>query len=217
MLIAVFASAIGASSVDNYYLQGRTNLAWLAGLGTVGVVAFTLWKQVISLNAARAQNSTHELEGCLYTLRAVLAPPPGVRLRLAIHVPVGENFEQVTENIGDRPKPGRVGRQFPINAGIIGKAYRERAVFVGRRVNDDYEAYLHELITDWNYTEERARWLNPGAMEWMALPVYDTERQRVQAVLFLEASQRGFFTSDRQELVLAGLSGIAVFVGKRYA
>jgi hypothetical protein len=54
-------------------------------------------------------------------------------------------------------------------------------------------------------------------MAWMALPIYDTERQRVEAVLFLDANQRDFFTPERQELVLAGLSGIAVFVGKRYA
>jgi hypothetical protein len=216
ILIAVFASVIGFSSAQNYYAQGRGRLALLSGLGTVGVVGFTLLKQGISLTAARAQTSTHELEGCLYTLRAVLAPEAGVRLRLAIHVPVGENFEQVTEYIGDTPKPGRVGRQFPINSGIIGKAYLEKDVFVGHRVNDDYEAYVQELISDWNYTEERARRLNPGAMEWMALPVYDADRQRVEAVLFLDVTQRGFFTAERQELILAGLGGIAVFVGKRY-
>ena len=217
ILIAVFASAIGFSSAENYYSQGRIRLALLTAVGVVGVVCFTLLKQLISLSAARAQASTHELEGCLYTLRAVLAPETGVRLRLAIHVPVGENFEQVTEYIGDTPKPGRVGRQFPINAGIIGKAYREKDVFVGRRVSDDYEAYVRELISDWNYTEERARRLNPGAMEWMALPVNDSERQRVEAVLFLDVNQRDFFTAERQELILAGLSGIAVFVGRRYA
>ena len=217
ILIAVFASAIGFSSTENYYSQGKIGLAVFTGLGTVGVVCFTLFKQAISLTATRAQTSTHELEGCLYTLRAILAPEVGVRLRLAIHVPVGDNFEQVTDYVGDTPKPGRIGRQFPINAGIIGKAYREKAGFVGRRVNDDYEAYVQELISDWNYTEERARRLNPGAMEWMALPIYDTDRQRVEAVLFLEVSQRGFFTPGRQELILAGLGGIAVFVGKRYA
>src|SRR5258708_26614145 len=136
ILIAVFASVIGFSSAQNYYAQGRGRLALLSGLGTVGVVGFTLLKQGISLTAARAQTSTHELEGCLYTLRAVLSPETGVRLRLPIHVPVGENFEQVTEYIGDTPKPGRVGRQFPINSGIIGKAYLEKYVFVGHRVND---------------------------------------------------------------------------------
>jgi hypothetical protein len=61
----------------------------------------------------------------------------------------------------------------------------------------------------------RAR--NRRAMEWMAVPFYDTERQRVQAVLFLDANVRGFLTLERQELVLAVVRGIAVFIGKRYA
>jgi hypothetical protein len=98
ILIAVFASAIGFSSADNYYSQGRVRLAAAAGLGTIGVVCFTLVKQGLSLTAARTQTSTHELEGCLYTLRAILAPEGGVRLRVALHVPVGDTFEQITDH-----------------------------------------------------------------------------------------------------------------------
>jgi hypothetical protein len=122
----------------------------------------------------------------------------------------------VTEYVGDTPKPGRVGRQFPANAGIIGKALREKDVFVARRVNDDYDAYVKELVTEWNYTEETARRLNPGAMAWMAVPFHDPARQKVDAVLFLEANKREFFTNERQELVLAAVSGMAIFVGQRY-
>lgn len=176
----------------------------------------TAVKVGLGLAAARKKESPHELEGCLYTLHAVLAPIDPCRLRLAIHVPVGEMLEQVTEYIGDQPKPGRIGRQFPANAGIIGRAFREKDVFVGRRINDDYESYVRELVRDWNYTEERARQLNPGVMEWMAVPFYETDRQRVDAVLFLDSTNRGFFTPERQELVLAAASGIAVFIGKRY-
>jgi hypothetical protein len=130
---------------------------------------------------------------------------------------VDEMLEQVTEYIGVSPKKGRIGRQYPGNAGIIGKAVREKDVFIGRRVNDDYEAYVQELIKDWNYSDERARKLNPAAMEWMAVPFYDTERDRVQAVLYVDVNQRGFFTPERQELVLAAVRGIALFIGKRYA
>jgi hypothetical protein len=216
IVIALFASAVGFSSAVNYASQGRRWLAAAVVLGTIGVLSFTAVKQGVGLAAARKKDSTHELEGCLFTLHAVLAPQAGCRLRLAIHVPVVETLEQVTEYIGDKPRQGRVGRQFPMNAGIIGKAYREKEVFVGRRVNDDYEAYVQELVRDWNYTEERARLVNPGVMEWMAVPFYDSDRQRVQAVLFLDATQKGFFTAERQELVLAAVSGIAVFIGKRY-
>jgi GAF domain len=214
VLIAAFTSVIGFSSAWNYWSQGRWRLAIIVFLGTVGIVAFSVLKHLIGLAAARKKDSTHELEGCLYTLHEVLAPDPQCRLRLAIHVPVDETLEQVTEYVGDKPKPGRIGRRFPANAGITGKAFRERDVFVGRRINDDYEAYVREMVREWNYTEERARHLEPGVMEWMAVPFIESDR--VYAILYLDATQRGFFTPDRQELVLAAQRGIAVFVGKRY-
>jgi hypothetical protein len=216
VLIALFASVIGLSSAANYISQGNRRLALLVGLGTFGVLVFTAIKQGAGLAAARKKDSTHELEGCLYTLHSILAPEDSTRLRLAIHVPAGEALEQVTEYVGVNPKQGRIGRQFPANAGIIGRAYREKDVFVGRRVNDDYESYVAELVKEWNYTEERARHLHPGVMEWMAVPFYDPDRQRVEAVLYLDATARGFFSAERQELILAAVRGIAVFIGKRY-
>jgi hypothetical protein len=216
ILIAVFASVIGFSSAWNYFSAGRVFVALVAGVGTVGVLVFAIARQGLGLAAARKKESSHELEGCLYTLHAVLAPPDGCRLRLAIHVPVGEMLEQVTQYVGDRPRQHRIGRQFPASAGIIGKAFREKRVFVGRRINDDYEKYVRELVRNWNYTEERARKLDPGVMEWMAVPFYGTDRQRVEGVLFLDSTTRGFFTPERQEVVLAAVRGIAVFIGKRY-
>jgi hypothetical protein len=217
ILVSLCAFIVGAPSAWNLADQGHVSLAVIVVVGMAGVLLFTAIQHGIGLRDARAKDSTHELEGCLYTLHAVLTPEDDCKLRLAIHVPVDEMLEQVTEYIGDAPKPGRVGRQFPANAGIIGKAFREKEVFVARRVNDDYEAYVGELVTEWNYTEERARRLNPGAMAWMAVPFYEAGRQRVDAVLFLDANRRDFFTDERQELILGAVSGMAVFVGRRYA
>lgn len=216
ILIALFASVIGLSSAWNYFSAGKTLLALVAGLGTVGVLVFAVVRQGLGLAAARKKESSHELEGCLCTLHAVLDPPERGRLRIAIHVPVGEMLEQVTEYVGDRPGRSRIGRQFPASTGIIGKAFREKRVFVGQRVNDDYEKYVREVVKNWNYTEERARKLDPGVMEWMAVPFYGTDRQRVEGVLFLDSTIRGLFTPQRQEVVLAAVRGIAVFIGKRY-
>ncbi len=220
ILIAGFASIVGFTSTANFAGQGKPRLALLVGVATVGVLLLSLVKQGIGLAAARKKESTHELEGCLYLLHSVLDPSaaetPG-RVRLAVHVPVDESLEQVTEYIGDRPKRGRIGRRFPANSGIIGMAYRENDVFIGRRVNDDYELYVRELITDWNYTEERARHLNPGVMEWIAVPFYNHDQGKVEAVLYADANERGFFTPERQELILAAVNGIAIFIGRRYA
>ena len=82
ILIAVFAAAIGFSSADNYYSQGRIRLAIIVGFGTVGVVIFTVVKQVVTLSGARAKTSTHELEGCLYTLRRGRVVPDRKSTRL---------------------------------------------------------------------------------------------------------------------------------------
>jgi len=216
ILIALFACLIGLSSAWNYATTGKHLLAAAVGLGTAGIFVFSFVKQGIGLAAARKRQSTHELEGCLYTLHAVLAPVPPSRLRLAVHVPVGEMLEQVTDYVGDQRRPERVGRRFSVNAGIIGKAFREKKSFAGRRVNDDYEGFIRELIRDWNFTEEQARRLDPGVMEWMAVPINDPERQRVEAVLFLDSTTRGFFTPARQQLVVVAVEGIAIFIGRRY-
>jgi hypothetical protein len=219
-LICIFASAAGFATALNYLSQQRPYLAILVGGATFLVLAFTAAKHAITFASESRKQSTHELEGCLHTLHAVLTPQyDDCRLRLAVHVPVvdEEVLEQVTEYVGDKPKPGRIGRQYPINAGIIGKAYRENDVFIGRRLNDEYEAYVRELITEWNYTEQRARMMNPGTMEWMAVPLSNGGGRTVEAVLYLDANKRNFFTPDRQELVLAAVNGIAIFIGKRYS
>jgi hypothetical protein len=216
ILVAVFASVVAFISAWNFVNQKQYLLAAGVAVAACGVLVCTAVQHVIGLRAARQKESVHELEGCLHTLLAILNPPDGCRVRLAIHVPVGETLEQITEYIGDTPKPGRIGRQFPANAGIIGKAFRERTVFTAQRVNDDYEAYVRELVTEWNYTEERARRLSPGSMAWMAVPFSDRD-QPIYAVLFVDASRRDFFTDLRQELILGAVSGMAVFIGRRYA
>jgi hypothetical protein len=219
-VVAAFVSVVSITSAVDFWSQNRPRMAAVNVIAVAMILAATFVQHGLTLAAARKKDSTHELEGCLYTLHAVLLPPGSAcTLRLAVHVPVPKTdfFEQVTEYIGDKPKPGRIGRRFPINAGIIGRAYNEKDAFVGRRANDDYQGYVQELVKDWNYTEDRAKLLNPGVREWMGVPIYDAGRDTVEAVLFLDATERDFFTEDRQETVLAAVSGIAVFIGKRYA
>ena len=76
VLIAIFASAIGFSSAWNYASANRWRLATIVFCGTVGVVVVTLCKHIIGLAAARKKDSTHELEGCLYTLHVGRIPVP---------------------------------------------------------------------------------------------------------------------------------------------
>ena len=216
---AGFTAIVGLTSAINYAFAGRPVFAATISAATVCVLLLTIAKNTVALNQARQKDSVHELEGCLHTLHAILDPTaidyPG-RERLANHVPAAESLEQITEYIGDEQR-GRIGRRFPANAGIIGKAYLEQDVFLGRRLNDDYDLYIEELVRDWNFTREHARRINPGVMEWMAVPIFDRDRNRVQAIVYADSNRRGFFTPEQQELILAAVNGIALFVGKRYS
>lgn len=217
--IAVFAAVVGYSSASLQYSQGHSRIRLVLAVATSAALILTWVKSGVSLRQAHRKDSPHELEGCLHALHSVLLATgsPDVILRLALHVPAGDDeLEQITEYIGVPPKRGRIGRRFPASAGIIGRAYRENDPFVSYRVSDDYEEYVQELMKEWGYPEDLARLLNPSVMSWMAVPLYDPLRKKVEAVLYLDATRRDFFTETRQDLVLNAAAGIAVFIGKRY-
>ena len=83
-------------------------------------------------------------------------------------------------------------------------------------MNDDHDLFIKELVKEWNYTEDRARHLNPAVKAWMAVPFFDEVRNTVEAVLYLDSTDAEFVDPVRHELVLAAVSGIAVFIGKKY-
>ena len=91
--IVLCASVAGLSSAWNFWSQHRLVPALLALAGTAGVLVVSVIKQAVGLASARKMQSTHELEGCLHTLHAVLAPET-CRLRLAIHVPLDARAQQ---------------------------------------------------------------------------------------------------------------------------
>lgn len=220
----LFTAVVGLSAAANYQAQNKPLLALLVGGSTIGVCVFQLVKNGVLLAEALKKDSVHELEGCLHTLHAALDPTAISdvgRVRLALHRSVkktsGYVLEQVTEYIGDKPKSGRIGRQFPADAGIIGRVFRDNIPLVAKRVNDDYEAYVQELINEWNYKGSLARLLSKDTMAWMAVPFYDTDNDCMMAVLYLDSKDREFFTPSRQETVLSAVNGIAIFIGKRYA
>ncbi len=190
--------------------------ASMTAAGTLGVMACGSIAQALNLWSAWQKDSTSDLEGCLHILHAILAPEPECLLRIAVHRPVGDELQQITEYIGADPKKGRIGRRFPGNAGVIGKAFRERLALVATRQSENHQAFIQELKTTWNYTEAKARQLHPGAMQWMAAPVQASDGA-VLGVLFLDVTEREFFTPVRQDQVLAATRGIAVFIARRYS
>jgi hypothetical protein len=82
-------------------------------------------------------------------------------------------------------------------------------------LNDRYEDYIRELVENWNFTEGDARRLNPATMAWMAVPITNLSGT-LEGVLYLDATDRDFFTEERQWLAIQATTGIAKFVARRY-
>ena len=141
------------------------------------------------------------------------------RVRATIHKPVEKRQKllQIVNYVGDTATRETAGRRFAAQSGIIGEAMRQKQMCVGDRENDDYEAYVNELVHSWHYTEEDARKLDPASMAWMAvLLTMEDDPNTVEAVVYLDATRRKFFDERRQELGRLACAGIARFVKRRY-
>lgn len=218
--LALFTAIVGLSSSANYFLQGRDWLGWALALATLGALSLGVGKGIVGLRAAGKKTSLHDLEGCLYTLHAALTGGGAHdgNLRLTFHRPMNGDteFEQLTDYIGDKPKSGRVGRKFPAKSGVIGRALLEKEPWYSFRETDDFEEGVKELVEEWDYDEWLARKLNPNVRAWMAVPFTNDRTKDVEAVMYLDSTDRGFFDSSRIQLITDAAIGIAYFIGKRY-
>lgn len=103
-----------------------------------------------------------------------------------------------------------------MQSGIAGHVYRTRESFAAERFEEDYEGYVDELIREWHYIERDARKLNPATRAWMAVPLKAPSTSRIQGILYLDSTDRDFFTAARQRLVIDAAYGVALFVVRRY-
>jgi hypothetical protein len=223
-VIALGALIVGSKIAGDIQSKGGW-FNYTALIGTFIVFLAAVFKCILSYREEKKYkaNRINALEGGLYTICSILSDDATDRdkiaLRSTIHVPVKENkyLQQIVEYVGfKRTSKSAIGREFPVQSGIIGKAYREKSEYlVANRKSDNYEDYVQELVRVWNYTEQQARDLNPAAMSWMAVPLLDNEE--VIAVVFLESHKQNFFDDEeKQKLILYACIGLARFVTERY-
>jgi len=169
------------------------------------------------------------LKGALHTIHSSVAEYLGFsdeekrsgRLRITIHrvVPSSksnhdpEETEQLLPYIGGSGKDP--GRRFSVRSGIVGKAVRKGAPFREVRESDDYEEFVHELVSVWSYTDTEARNLTPDRQAWVAVPIFESSRN-VTAVVFLDSNERTLFDGDVYELIINGCIGVARYIEERY-
>jgi hypothetical protein len=218
--VAVVPGAVGAAK---YFEEQKLLPGWLCLAATAVGFTIAFLKHFILWRSTPDEQPPHDLAGCLHLLQAVLQEGQAsdkACLRLTIHVPVppGTHLEQVLGYIGhDRARGQTAGRTFPIECGIIGKAFREKKACVARRKDDNYENYVKELVEEWGYSEKAARDLNPSSMAWMAVPLFNhRDAKIVEGIVYIDAIDRDFFTEARKTVVFLACGGIATFVAKRY-
>ncbi len=154
-----------------------------------------------------AATGTKEGDGNLrVTLHRVVEPPSKGR--------GPAELEQMFPYLGDSSKKFEP-RRFPIQSGIIGRAAREKAAIAASRQNEDYEAFIAELVTYWSYTEADARALSAGRKSWMAVPILGPGDE-TRAVVYLDSVDPLFFSDPVQDLILAGCSGITAYTREAY-
>lgn len=138
-------------------------------------------------------------------------------LRLTIHLvdKTGAGIEQLVDYVGDNRGASTKGRHFRATCGVTGEAIKTKDLVVAARRNDDDSQYLREMVNSYNYLEGEARNLNAATMAWAAMPL--EEEGKVVAVVYADATARGFFTEERQLPILYASGGIARFMRARYS
>jgi hypothetical protein len=216
-------SVISATSAFRFWREGSRGLASVVASGGAIALVFTGVRAAIQFKERARGESTYDLAGCLQTLRGALEaarPDTGdAGLRVTLFVPVEKagRLEQVCDYAGSDPARcgNTAGRKVPSNTGVIGRAYQTGKMAVAKRVSDDPAAHIDDLVKNWGFSSKAARAVDPTVRAWMAVPLSTPERG-VEVILYADAQQRDFFTDDRQQLVLGGCAGIALFARQRY-
>jgi hypothetical protein len=221
--LSLVAVVPGVAGAWRFLSDNKPVAGWLCvAAATIGCL-LTMVKAAVLWWYKPEEQPPHDLAGCLHALHAILlalkgSDVPDPRLRLTIHVPVGQDkLEQVLDYVGDQRGGRSAPRTFSVHSGIIGKAYREQKACVGSRKNDDYETYIKELVEEWGYTEAEARKLNPSSKSWMAVPLLNLlDQRKVEGIVYIDAVEKDFFTEVQKGLVLFACVGIAQYVAQKY-
>lgn len=192
-VIVAFFLVLGgvANSIRGFSPESGNLVGTFWAISAIGVFFVSLAKSWVLWTLVEDRESTHELSGCLHVLHSLLTSGPDrppCRLRMTIYVPVdgGSSLQQILDYVGAKYPGRKVGRKFPVGAGIIGMAYRERAPKVADRRNQDPDLFIRELQADWGYSEADALQVDTASQCWMA-----------------DSTVPGFFDDTAQNIMLA--------------
>lgn len=126
-----------------------------------------------------------------------------------------EELEQLTKYASEGAPVGTPGRTMKASIGIVGKAARSGEVIAANRVSDSLEDFYAEMVRDWGFTEKQAKGLNAGRWSWIAVPLRGSDG-KVHAVLYMDSTERQYFSEDRVKEVVEATKCLNRFVEERY-
>jgi GAF domain-containing protein len=217
----IFTALAGGGATFGLNVLGLQGWALFTGICTALATAFGIVGAGMEVRTEAGKETVHELEGCLETLLSILNPPghpeydKGLRATLHVAVERGASFLQVVDYVGDDRMPKTAGRRFRSTAGLAGRVLRNGSPYAASRSVANHESYVHELVTEWGYTETEARKRDMSAMSWMAVPL--AHSGRLEGLLYLDSTRKAFFDDERRQvLILSAAVGIAKFSARRY-
>jgi GAF domain-containing protein len=160
-------------------------------LGYVGVqVVWYLRENALELALIKAQ-----LE-----MLVSLVQPAGGNVRCTYHVPVKKLWWPVRQlrQAFDYAPAGRGGkRRFPVEKGIIGRAFTEKAEKVENFANDD--EYRDKMVKVYNYSVDELAKRSADRRSYLCIPILD-ETHTVLGLLYLDSDVPGTFSLDKKDL-----------------
>jgi len=227
---SIIAASVGAWVSLNDPSPDKQVVGWVLVVGAIWLGVASILKVWHAYLQDKEQKSRLEYDGLLGALHVLYSSVSqhlnftnnhDGRLRVTIHrvMPATkpdadpEQTEQILPYIGGAGKGP--GRKFSVRSGIVGRVVREQAPYASTRADDDYETFIHDLVTQWSYTEQEARALSPDRKAWMAVPIFGSSH-KVIAVVYLDSNDRTLFTEAVRDLIINGSSGIARYVDERY-
>jgi hypothetical protein len=113
-------------------------------------------------------------------------------VRCTFHTPVarGNKFRQAVDYV---PTGTGKGRSFPIDRGIVGRAFRELGTFTENFSSD--EEFRHKMVTVYRWTQQEAAQRTVDRRSYLCIPVSD-EDGCLLGVVFFDAAVEGTFPSS---------------------
>lgn len=146
-------------------------------------------------------------------LLLILLPYEKRDIRCTLHVParrVGGSVHKLRQVFGYFPADGPSGEKWPVEKGIIGRAYREKRMQVENFASDD--EYRGLMVQRYGYTEQEMAKRTRDRRSYLCHPIVDPNTNDVVALLYFDSREMGTFTDSEDDPICKAVTAAAEVV-----